>query len=376
MYYGVYLLGIIFSLLNGKSKILYMIFATILAGLAVFRYGVGPDYFAYEYLYNRLNESPAQEFLYGVDNQEILFRFFGSLLKSVGISYQQYITVIAIINLYYMGKICRKYSENPTLSLLIYFCFYYLVWTFSGLRQGLTLAIGVYYLLECLENNKTIKLFITTIILSFIHTSAIVLVPLYFIARIDFKKRTLIFLVLASIFISILPMGLLINHLQWMPIIDKIIPYSTFTNSINNIFDFQSIIRIIFLVIAFFYYDAFSQKSEFSKRVINIYIISYCLYFFLKFSELTAARISLYGVLLNIILLTNFYYLYKDKINKLIYIGCLLFLSFIYLLKELETLGQLSGLDHADSFQIPYTNIYNKNEHIFKNRYKNFLEHQ
>ncbi|WP_460011029.1 EpsG family protein [Lysinibacillus sp. CTST325] len=376
MYYGVYLLGIIFSLLNGKSKILYMIFATILAGLAVFRYGVGPDYFAYEYLYNRLNESPAQEFLYGVDNQEILFRFFGSLLKSVGISYQQYITVIAIINLYYMGKICRKYSENPTLSLLIYFCFYYLVWTFSGLRQGLTLAIGVYYLLECLENNKTIKLFITTIILSFIHTSAIVLVPLYFIARIDFKKRTLIFLVLASIFISILPMGLLINHLQWMPILDKIIPYSTFTNSINNIFDFQSIIRIIFLVIAFFYYDAFSQKSEFSKRVINIYIISYCLYFFLKFSELTAARISLYGVLLNIILLTNFYYLYKDKINKLIYIGCLLFLSFIYLLKELETLGQLSGLDHADSFQIPYTNIFNKNEHIFKNRYKNFLEHQ
>ncbi|GAB0167076.1 EpsG family protein [Lysinibacillus sp. CTST325] len=369
-------MGIIFSLLNGKSKILYMIFATILAGLAVFRYGVGPDYFAYEYLYNRLNESPAQEFLYGVDNQEILFRFFGSLLKSVGISYQQYITVIAIINLYYMGKICRKYSENPTLSLLIYFCFYYLVWTFSGLRQGLTLAIGVYYLLECLENNKTIKLFITTIILSFIHTSAIVLVPLYFIARIDFKKRTLIFLVLASIFISILPMGLLINHLQWMPILDKIIPYSTFTNSINNIFDFQSIIRIIFLVIAFFYYDAFSQKSEFSKRVINIYIISYCLYFFLKFSELTAARISLYGVLLNIILLTNFYYLYKDKINKLIYIGCLLFLSFIYLLKELETLGQLSGLDHADSFQIPYTNIFNKNEHIFKNRYKNFLEHQ
>ncbi|MFJ7735130.1 EpsG family protein [Lysinibacillus sp. NPDC097287] len=374
MYYGVYLLGITLSLINGKSKIFFMIFATVLAGLAFYRYGVGPDYFAYEYLYNRLNESPVKEFLYGVDNQEILFRFFGSVLKSLGISYQQYLSVIAIINLYYIGKICTKYSGNPTLSLLIYFCFYYFVWTFSGLRQGLTLAIGIYYLLECLDNNKTVKLFIVTILLSFIHTSAIVLVPLYFISRVNFAKRTLIYLVLASILISILPMGQLINHLNWIPFIDRIIPYSTFTNSINNILDFQSIIRIIFLVIAFFYYDAYSQKSEFSKRVINIYIISYCLYFFLKFSELTAARVALYGGILNIILLVNFYYLYKDKINKLIYIGCLVSLSVIYLNKELKTLEERTGLDHADSFLIPYTNIFHKNEYNFNNRYKTYLE--
>ncbi|WP_312755164.1 EpsG family protein [Rummeliibacillus suwonensis] len=374
MYYAVYVLGLIFSFINGRSKIFFMLFFLSLACLAFFRYGVGPDYFAYEYLFNRLDESPIHEFSFGLDQQEILFRLFGSLLKSIGFSYQQYLMVIAMINLYYISKICRKYSENPTLSLFLYFCFYYFVWTFSGLRQGMTLAIGIYYLLQCIEKNKFLKLIIVTIVLSFVHTSSIILIPLYLVSKIDFKKKTLIYFVLFSIFISLLPVGAFIQHLAWIPFMDRILPYTAFSNGLNNIFDFQSTIRIIFLCIIFFYYDAYTSRGGYSKRIINVYIISYCFYFLLKFSEITAARIALYGGLLNIILLANFYYLYKDQVNKLIYAICLIALSALYLTKELNSLEKLTGLDSVDSFQTPYTNIFHKNDYYFKNRYIDFLD--
>ena len=77
MYYIVYVFGLIFSFINGRSKVLFIIFVIFLACLAFFRYGVGPDYFAYELLFNRLNASPVNEFYYGLDHQEILFRIFG-----------------------------------------------------------------------------------------------------------------------------------------------------------------------------------------------------------------------------------------------------------------------------------------------------------
>ena len=159
--------------------------------LAYFRYGVGPDYFAYEYLFYRLNESPLKEVLYGLDQQEPLFRLLGSIMKFSGFSYQSYLIFIATINLVFIYKICKKYSVNPTLSLFLYFCFYYFVWTYSGLRQGMTMAIGAYYLLECINQESTLKFFMIVIILSFIHTSSLILIPLYVISKMNFSKKAI-----------------------------------------------------------------------------------------------------------------------------------------------------------------------------------------
>lgn len=374
MYYIIFLIGIILSFINDKKRVSFKIYVLLLIAFACLRYGVGADYFAYEYLYNRLNPSVINEFKYGLDNQELLFRLLGSFLKGIGFSYQQYLMFIAIINIFFISKIANKYSKNPTMSMLIYYSFYYLVWTFSGLRQGLTISIGMYYLLNCIEKKQTIKLISISLLLSFIHKSAIILIPFYFLSQPKIGKKELLYWSIVGILISLLPIGNILMHVSWLPFIDRLIPYIKPTTMLNRILDFQSIARLVFLFIALLYYEPYSNRDEMSKVIINIYIVGLILYFVFKFSELTAARLSIYGKLLDMIILPNIYYAYKDKVDKFIFLGLLLVLCSLYLFKELRTLERQTDLQNPMKIIVPYTNIYNKDRFTFNKKYLFIIE--
>ncbi len=391
MYYLVFLVGAILSIFNEKrkisfkkftieiddrKKISFLLFTIILLILAIFRYGVGADYFSYNHLYNNLNKSVILELTHGSNKQEILFRLIGSALKKIGFSYQQYLAVIAMINIYFIYKTCKYYSKNPTFSMLIYYSFYYFVWTFSGLRQGIALAVGMYYLLECIENNNTKKMILITILLSLIHLSAIILIPLYFSSKIDINKRKLIFLLCIGISISIIPLGNIIQKLDWLPFRNRVMPYiTTHDFSIRNVLDFKSLGRIFFLLIGFFNYDAYLNQDYKSKCIINVYMLSLIFYFYMKFSEITAARLSVYGFFLSIIILPNIFYIYKDKLRKRIYLACLIILCVLYFNKELYAMQQQSELINTNTIIIPYTNIFKKEEYMFIKKYRYLRKH-
>ncbi|MFD1926923.1 EpsG family protein [Sporosarcina siberiensis] len=269
-----------------------MLFTLILALISFFRYGIGADYFAYEFLYSRLSDSLITEIKYGLDNQELGFKIMGSISRSMGIPYQSYLAIIAAINLFYIYKMSVKYSKNPTLAMFLYFSMFYLVWTFSGLRQGLTIAIGLYYLLKCIKENKPYKIVLISIALAFIDYTALVLILLYFISNINFKKNHLILLTVISVIFSILPLGFIFNYIPIPFITEKLGPYLQSGLSFNLI-DFQSFSRIVLLIIMFVFYDWLVLDNYFNKRILNVYIISMLFYFILQFTgELTAARLS------------------------------------------------------------------------------------
>jgi hypothetical protein len=389
MYYLLFMVGIIFSIISSKKSlpsikgkdlrdIILYLFLAILAVLAIFRYGVGADYFAYKYLYSRLSDNVYHEIFYGQDNQEIGFRVFGSFIKALGIPYQFYLIIFVLINLYFVYKLCRNYGKNPTLSLFLYFCFYYFVWTFSSLRQGITLAVGVYYLLKFIEKEKNdkkeaIKFALIVVGLSLIHASAIVLLILYFLTKFDFSRKKLIYVSIISFFISIIPVGQIVANMTWLPFASRIIPYITSDISLTNIIDFQSFGRIIFLVFTLWIYNFYSEQSKIDKQIITIYILSLCLYFVFKSSELTAARLSIYGKLLDIIILSNLFFMFRDKVKKIIYGICLLILCSLYFYKELGALEAQSNIVNKKSILMPYTNIFNKEEYKFDDQYLKFL---
>jgi len=374
MYYIVFLLGIILTIFKDKKRISFIVFALVLAVMAFLRYGVGADYFNYETLYSSLDVSLLFGFEYGASGQEPLFRLIGLLLKKIGFSYQQYLMVIATINLYYVYKLCKKYSINPTFSLLLYFCFYYFTWTFNAIRQGITLTVGIYYLLEFIENKKIIKFIFVVFVLSLIHTSAIILLPLYFMSKLNLGKRKLLYLSFISLFMATLPILNLLAYFTWLPFINRIMPYITSDVSLINIFDLKNFVRFVFLFIALLYYDVYSKQNDMSKQIINIHIISLIVYFVLKSSETTAARLAIYGMFLNIIILPNIYYLYKQKINKLIYLALLFVLCNMYLYKELDTMGNHVEIINNNSIITPYTNIFNKDKYFYYHDYLDLLK--
>ena len=369
LYYIVFIVGVILAAINDKKKYTFKVFVVLLMLFAFFRYGLGTDYFSYEFLYSRLDTSVIGELLHGLDNQEIGFRFIGSLIKSFGISYHFYLVIIAFITILFVSKICSKYSKNPTLSLVLYFCFFYLVWTFSGLRQGLTMAIGVFYLLKYMQKQKHLRFILIVIALSLIHYSALILLPLYLASKIDFKKRTLIILTICSVLISAIPISNILSQFSYIPIIARVLYYTEPYSSVLSILDFQSIGRLVFLIIAFFYYETYSSQSIFSKKLINIYIVGFIIYFAFSFSELTAARLAVYGRALEMVILANVYYIYKERINKVLYIAGLLLLLVLYLNKELMTLAEQTKREYKNGISVEYINIFNQEQFEYDNRY-------
>lgn len=366
MYFTAMLTGFVFQLFNKKA--LFWVFAIFLALMAFLRYGTGLDYFSYEFLFNRLQDSPIDEFKYGADHQEVGFRIFGSFLKSLGVSYQFYLIIISSITLFFIFKLCSRYSKNPTLSLLIYFSFYYLTWTFTGVRQGLVIAVGLYFLLRSIEKNSIKSLVVIVALLSLIHSSAVMLLVLYFASKINFKKNTLIALSVLGVVFSVLPLGAIINKFPWIPFYNRIIPYLDLDLALNTP-DFQGFGRILFLLIAFYCYNAYAKQDDMSKKVINMYIVSLILYFFLQFSELTAARLSIYGKFLDIIILANILYLYKRFINKLYYVYGIFALCALYLFKEGTELERGFEKKEGDPLFPPYVNVFNQDEFYFNDEY-------
>lgn len=363
MFYSVLVLGYVSQLFN--KRILFFAFAAVLILLGCFRYGIGLDYFAYQYLFERLHNSPLYELKYGMDQQEVGFRVLGSFLKNIGFTYQMYTMAFAVVTIIFIAKICSKYSKNPTLSLLIFFSFYYLTWTFNGIRQGVVIAVGLYYLLTCLEKRQFKRFVAIVVLLSLIHSSALILILLYFVARLNLNKKKLITFTIFSIILSVIPIGTIISKLTWFPFYYRILPYLNTETSLN-ILDFQGLGRILFLIIAFAFYETYSKKDETSRKIINIYIVSLAMYFLLQFSELTAARMTIYGKFLDIIILANILYMYKKRINRLIYIYGIFILCSLYLFKES---GEINRGIVGDYFVAPYVTIFNKDDYNFSSRF-------
>lgn len=375
MYFLIFIFGAILCILEDKRHRLLILYTMILTALASFRYGIGSDYFSYEYLYHLLKTPVLNELKHSyVSNQEVLFRIIGSLIKNLGIQYQVYISIFATVNLVYVAKTCKKYSSRPIMSLFFYYSFFFFVWTCSGIRQGITLAVGMYYYLQYIENGKKTKFIIITIILSLIHHSALTLLLFMLIRKCNFTRKSLVIISICSILIGMLPINKFVMLFIDFPIVKKIVPYITIDYKISNILLFPSIVRMLFLVVAFCYYNEYSKKGKISKVIADTFILSMNLYFILKFSELTAARISIYGYYLIIIILPDIYNMYKTKHNKFLIASILLIFSSLYIAKELNTMKVQTGLIHPNNVVIPYTNIFNKDKYDFYNRYLKILQ--
>lgn len=377
MFYLIFLFGAYLSFIAGQKKVSSFLFMIFLLILAFLRYGFGADYFAYEYLFNRLSTSALYELKYGLDGQEPLFRAFGAFLKGRGFSYQLYISLIALIQLYFIWKICDKYSSNRTMSLFMYYSFYYLVWTFSGLRQGITLAIGMWLLLEAIYNKKAsngyvkpYKFIFIVVLLSLVHMSALVLIPLYYVTRIPFRKKSLIFIFVLSVAINLVPLWSILSRFLPSILVVRIGHYIQPFSPLN-LLDFQSIARIMFIIPIFLYWDKLVKGDGMSRNILVLYILSISLYFIFKFSELTAARLSIYGKFLDVLIFPTILSSYKGRFNKLVFGAVLLLLCGLYFMKELSTMVIQAGLviEPAKSILVPYVNIFNKKSYLFGKSY-------
>lgn len=138
------------------------------------RYGIGADYYNYEFFYGEYLKygysqfEPLAEALIFINNH-----FFGN--------YQCFLAILSIATFLLMVIWCVKFSntDNLAFSVSIMYCFYF-GHASNTLFQSLAASI-VLFAFYFAQRKKFIKFVMIVLLAALIHSSALIVVPLYFI---------------------------------------------------------------------------------------------------------------------------------------------------------------------------------------------------
>ena len=357
LYLSIYFLGFASTKLKPKNLFFYLFFITIIL-LACFRFGVGPDYFGYKDVYFYAPENISEFGNIQIRPMEFLFEFFNIISKKLGFSYQIFISIICIISLYFVSLTSLKFSENPLLSLVIYYSAFYFIWTYSGIRQGMVTAIGLYFLIDCKLKGNHFKFFVITSLLFFIHNSAFILAIFYFFALKKISPLLYFFFLFASIVIFYAMQPFILDILSYLPLSERAIPY--FTPNIY-ILDYKGLVRILLMIcFGLLFINKMTLLNDRDRIIYNLFMLSFLVYFPLRSVETAAQNLSVYGFMALFLLLPNSLKSLQKQSNKTLYSFILFIFMFFFLLKNLESMADYSQMKN-DHFLKPYTHIFSPN---------------
>ena len=234
------------------------------------------------------------------------FRLFSILVKTyIYDNYTVWFSIIALISGTCVMYTLYKYSCNFGVSAFLFMASCQFSWMFNGMRQFLVAAI-MFSCTGLILKNKTLLYIIIVCILSTIHKSAFILIPMYFIAQGEpWNKRTLLFIgciVLAMLFTS-----------KFTNLLTDVVEQTDYASSVNEFKatdDGTSPIRILVesipIILAFVYRKKIKNKlTPIIKLSINMSLIASGLYVISKLarSGILLGRLPIYFSMYNLILL-------------------------------------------------------------------------
>lgn len=126
---------------------------------------------------------------------------FTKICAWIGLSETVFLFVIAIILYVPIFKYIYKESHCPFLSIFIYFSFGYFSYSLGIFRQMIAINIMIYATRYILEK-KIVKYIIFLVFAMSFHFTAIIMLPLYWLCRLDLRKHILkIYMVQVMLFI-------------------------------------------------------------------------------------------------------------------------------------------------------------------------------
>lgn len=160
--------------------------------LSALRFDVGPDYETYVYIYKNIVVGSID-----ITYDKYFFGGLSTLFSSLDRGYIFVFAVYSFLTLFFVFKVILE--RKIFLWGMIVFCFvgFYLD-SFDRIRQVLAVVLFLYSI-KFIEKRNPSKYFITIIVASFFHLSAIMLIPVYFYNRFRFKPLTLVIGLLALV---------------------------------------------------------------------------------------------------------------------------------------------------------------------------------
>ncbi len=170
-----------------KNLILLGVSLVMLAGVAAIRYEVGDDYYNYMMIYNLINDMPLSQFF--TYNYEPGFFLWCKFIQLFTANFQWFYASSAIATTALVFLFIYKESKLPVLSVYLYMSMMFYYWSLSLMRQIFAASICVLSV-KFIREKKFIPFLLIVLLAASFHKSALILLPVFFIAQIKFNWKS------------------------------------------------------------------------------------------------------------------------------------------------------------------------------------------
>ena len=152
---------------------------------------IGNDTANYEYYFGVYNFN---NYSLNIAESDFLFVLFCWLFSIVSDNFQIFLAAVAAFCVFPMAKLYCENRKNSMLQIAVFVNLSTFIMLFSGIRQAMAMAVGVaaYYFVK---NKKTLWFIISCLIAFGFHHSAFILLLMYPLYHISFKKKDLWYIV-------------------------------------------------------------------------------------------------------------------------------------------------------------------------------------
>ena len=353
--------GIFYSILNKKHKIaaaenatnkIPILLAIITFGYIIFWAGIRTDIAdtrAYINMYETMTDSFSSiPGFWTADNKSPGFDTLAIIFKCViSDNYHYWLMFIAMISGFSVMYTVWKHSDNFFYSAFLFVVTTNFAWMLNGIRQFLVVSI-LFALSDWIIERKTWRYIIVVLILSTIHFTALIMIPIYFIAtEKPFGTKMVLFVI--ALFLAIIFLEPFVNMLE---LFLEETQYGGFSEQFANddgVNPIRVLVAVIPSVIAFLSRKKINHINDrLLDLCINMSLISAGLYLLGVFtSGILFGRFPIYCELYNIILLPALFKRCFGKNNAIImYVLCAVgFLLYYFLqMKDYYYISDLTGL--------------------------------
>lgn len=255
----------------------------------------------------------------GFDTLQVLFKHF------ISTDPQAWLMAIAVVSGVPVMLTFRKHSENFFFSVFLFLATTSFTWMMNGIRQFLVVAI-LFGCSDWIEENKWLRFTMLVLLLSTIHYTALIMIPVFWIVRgRPWGKRIFLFIgviLLCSLFVD-----------SFIQVIENVLentPYSGITDqfaSDDGVNPLRVAVHCVPVAVAFFGRKRLEElDNPYVNLCVNMSIISAGLYFIGMFtSGILVGRLPIYCSLYNLMLLPYlFNHCFSPRDRKYMYLFCAL----------------------------------------------------
>lgn len=329
--FSTFILSLCSRLFGKKDKnieILFIILVILIfTAVAALRTNIG-DTYAYKYSYTLLKDFNG----FAPDAKDKGFTIFSLILYNINTDPQFFVFVTAVITQVFNLLTLVKYRNFFELETYMYFTSGCYLVTMNGIRQAMVGSI-LFFAVQWVIKGKFIPYVIVVLIMSTMHSSALIMIPIYFIVREEaWSKKTKIIILLAAI-------GFL-GFNKFMPGFFDALGDSSYTEYESMMTEegqgaspMRFVVNLVPVILAYIKRDRLKELWPASNIFVNMAIINAIVVAFSLYNWIFA-RFQIYFQLYNFILLP---YIIKScfenrKERDLVYYGFIIcyFIFFYY----------------------------------------------